>query len=70
MIGTAVGDKVAFVGDAKAFCKFFNRKQVSVKWVDHNVYGQMLAAFVRFDVKAGDTDAGYYVTYTPAVQGA
>lgn len=70
MIGAAAGDKVAFVGDAKAFCKFFNRKQVSVKWVDHNVYGQMLAAFVRFDVKAGDTDAGYYVTYTPAVQGA
>jgi HK97 family phage major capsid protein len=66
MIGTTAGDLVGFVGDAKAFCKFFNRKQVSVKWVDHNVYGQMLAAFVRFDVKAGDTEAGYYLTYTPA----
>lgn len=68
MIGEAAGDMVGFIGDAKAFCRFFNRKQVSVKWVDHNVYGQMLAGFVRFDVKAGDTDAGYYVTYTPATE--
>ncbi|MEI7027150.1 phage major capsid protein [Paenibacillus sp. y28] len=66
MIGTAAGNLVGFIGDAKAFCKFFNRKQVSVKWVDNNVYGQLLAAFVRFDVKAGDTNAGYYLTYTPA----
>lgn len=67
MIGNAAGDLVGFVGDAKAFCKFFNRKQVSVKWVDHNIYGQMLAGFVRFDVQAGDTDAGYYVTFVPEV---
>lgn len=67
MIGDAAGDLVGFVGDAKAFCKFFNRKQVSVKWVDHNIYGQMLAGFVRFDVKAGDTDAGYYITFEPEV---
>ncbi|MNW36748.1 Phage capsid family protein [compost metagenome] len=65
MIGAAAGDLLGFVGDAKAFCKFFNRKQVSVKWVDNNVYGQLLAAFVRFDVVAGDTEAGYYVTYAP-----
>lgn len=63
VIGVAAGDKVGFVGDAKAFCKFFDRKQVSVKWVDHNIYGQMLAGFVRFDVEAADTDAGYYVTF-------
>lgn len=65
MIGSAPGDKVGFIGDAKAFCRFFNRKQVSVKWVDHMVYGQMLAGFVRFDVVAGDTEAGYYVTWDP-----
>lgn len=70
MIGEQAGDKVAFIGDAKAFCKFFNRKQVSVKWVDHTVYGQMLAGFVRFDAKAGDTEAGYYVTYTEQPEGA
>lgn len=68
MIGEAAGDMVGFIGDAKAFCRFFNRKQVSVKWVDHNVYGQMLAGFVRFDVRAGDTEAGYYVTYDPEAE--
>lgn len=63
MIGEQAGDLVAFVGDAKAFCKFFDRKQVTVKWVDHMVYGQMLAGFVRFDVQKGDENAGYYVTF-------
>ncbi|MBD8028152.1 phage major capsid protein [Ureibacillus sp. Re31] len=70
MIGAAAGDKVAFIGDAKAFCKFFDRKQVSVKWVDNNIYGQLLAGFIRFDVEVADTEAGYYVTYTPEVEGA
>src|SRR5690606_13812573 len=52
MIGEAAGDLVGFIGDAKAFCKFFNRKQTYVKWVDHNVYGQMLAGFdnIRCDL--------------------
>ncbi|MER1998892.1 MAG: phage major capsid protein [Lysinibacillus sp.] len=68
VIGTNAGDLVAFVGDAKAFAKFMDRKQVSVKWVDNEVYGQMLAAFVRFDVIKGDEGAGYYVTYTGTEQ--
>ena len=63
IIGTTAGDKVAFIGDAKAFCKFFDRRQVSVKWVDNNIYGQLLAGYVRFDVVKGDAAAGYYVTY-------
>lgn len=69
MIGTLDGDLVGFVGDPKAFATLFNRKQASVKWVDHNVYGQLLAGFVRFDVVATDTEAGFYVTFTeePAV---
>src|SRR5690554_727653 len=65
MIGENAGDLVAFVGDAKAFCKFFDRKQLSVKWIDHQIYGQMLAGFLRFDAIVGDEEAGYYVTYTP-----
>ncbi|KAB2334263.1 phage major capsid protein [Bacillus mesophilum] len=65
MIGAQAGDKVGFIGDAKAFCKFFDRKQVSVKWVDNNIYGQLLAGFVRFDVEVADTAAGYYITFTP-----
>lgn len=65
VIGEASGDLVGFIGDPKAFVALFNRKRASIKWVDHNVYGQLLAGFVRFDVQAVDTDAGYYVTYTP-----
>lgn len=65
MIGTAEGDLVGFVGDPKAFATLFDRKRSSVKWVDNDVYGQLLAGYVRFDVKATDTEAGFYVTYTP-----
>jgi HK97 family phage major capsid protein len=65
IIGTKAGDLVGFVGDAKEFCTLFNRKQASVKWIDNDIYGQLLAGFVRFDVKAVDTKAGYYITFTP-----
>lgn len=67
MIGEEDGNLVGFIGDPKAFCTLFDRKRASVKWVDNNVYGQLLAGFVRFDVEATDTDAGFYVTYTPEV---
>lgn len=65
MIGESEGDLVGFVGDPKAFMTLFDRKRASIKWVDHNVYGQLLAGFVRFDAKATDTDAGFYITFTP-----
>ena len=65
VIGNAKGDLVGFVGDAKEFCTLFNRKQASVKWTDNDIYGQLLAGFVRFDVKKVDDQAGYYITYTP-----
>ncbi|WP_270578001.1 phage major capsid protein [Caldibacillus thermoamylovorans] len=68
MIGAAEGDLVGFVGDPKAFCTLFDRKRASVKWVDNDIYGQLLAGFVRFDVVATDTEAGYYVTFTPDTQ--
>lgn len=65
VIGTADGDLVGFFGDAYEFITLFDRKQASVKWVDNNIYGQLLAGFVRFDVKSVDDAAGYYVTFTP-----
>lgn len=68
MIGAKTGDLVGFIGDAKAFCTLFDRKRNSVKWVDNDIYGQLLAGFTRFDTKAVDTDAGYYVTYTEFVE--
>lgn len=68
VIGTAAGDLVGFIGDPKAFCTLFDRKRASVKWVDNDVYGQLLAGFVRFDVEKVDDDAGFYVTYTSEVE--
>lgn len=70
VIGTNEGDLVGFFGDAYEFITLFDRKQASVKWTDNNIYGQLLAGFVRFDVKAVDNAAGYYVTFTPEVAGA
>ena|SRR5690554_2655142 len=69
VIGTAEGDLVGFIGDPKEFLTLFDRKRASVKWVDNDIYGQLLAGFVRFDTEVTDTDAGFYVTYTaePAV---
>jgi HK97 family phage major capsid protein len=70
VIAAAPGELKGFIGDPKAFATLFDRKRVSVKWVDNDVYGQLLAGFVRFDVEKTDTAAGFYITYTPAVEGA
>nr|DAO61157.1 MAG TPA: major capsid protein [Caudoviricetes sp.] len=65
VIGKKAGDKVAFVGDPSLFVKYFDRQQASVRWVDNEVYGQLLAGFVRFDVEVADKAAGFYVTLGP-----
>ncbi|MDT6277988.1 phage major capsid protein [Enterococcus faecium] len=65
VIGKTAGDKVAFVGDPSLFVKYFDRQQASVRWVDNDVYGQLLAGFIRFDVEVADTAAGFYVTLGP-----
>ena len=70
IIGSKAGDLVGFLGDPKAFMSYFDRKQVSVAWVDNQIYGKLLAGVVRYDVKATDTDAGFYITYTKAPAGA
>ena len=70
MIGSADGDLVGFIGDPKASVTLFDRKRASVKWVDNDVYGQLLAGFVRFDVEKTDAEAGFYVTFTNEVAGA
>lgn len=67
VIGTTAGDLVGFIGEPKAFTTLFDRKQATVKWVDNDIYGQLLAGFIRFDVGVADEDAGFYITYTPEV---
>lgn len=68
MIGTAEGDLKGFVGDAKAFAKFFDRKRVSVEWIDNQIYGKLLAGIIRYDVEKADEDAGFYITWIPAAE--
>jgi len=67
VIGTLAADLKGFVGDAKEFATLFDRQQASVKWIDNNIYGQLLADFVRFDTRKVDAAAGVYITYTAAV---
>ncbi|ENJ7038738.1 phage major capsid protein [Staphylococcus pseudintermedius] len=45
------GDKKAFIGDLNYAVFFADRKQASVKWIENEIYGQILAAYMRFDVK-------------------
>lgn len=61
------GSLVGFYGDPRAFATLFDRKAASVRWVDNDIYGQLLASFVRFDAKKVDSDAGFFFTYTAAV---
>lgn len=61
----AAGEAHAFIGDLARAVLYANRKDIQVRWVDDNIYGQYLQAVVRFDTKTADTKAGYFVTYTP-----
>lgn len=60
----AKGDKKAFIGDLKYAVFFADRKQATVKWIDNEIYGELLAAYMRFDVKKGVEEAGRFLTYT------
>ena len=63
LFGSA-GEAHAFIGDLARGVLFANRKDIQVRWVDDNIYGQYLQAVVRFDVKAADKKAGYFVTHS------
>lgn len=65
MLG-ADGDMKAFIGDPKAFVTLFDRVATTAKWVNNDIYGEVLAVFTRFDVKKTDAAAGKFVTYTDA----
>lgn len=61
------GEMKFFIGDVTEFLKEFDRAQVSVKWVNNDIYGQLLGLFIRLDVKKVDEAAGFFGTYTDAV---
>lgn len=66
MLG-AEGEMKAFIGDPKAFVTLFDRTATTAKWVNNDIYGEVLALFTRFDTKKTDAAAGKFVTYTDAV---
>lgn len=61
------GEMKAFIGDPKAFVTLFDRTATTAKWVNNDIYGEVLALFTRFDTKKTDEAAGKFVTYTDAV---
>lgn len=58
----AAGEAHAFIGNLARAVLYANRKDIQVRWVDNDIYGQYLQAVTRFDVKAADKNAGYFVT--------
>ena len=70
LAGTAPNKKVAFLGDPAGFTSFFDRNEMAVRWQEHQHYGEILAAAMRFDVKTVDAAAGKFLTLdTTAVVG-
>ncbi|MDN6852695.1 MAG: phage major capsid protein [Tetragenococcus koreensis] len=59
----ANGDAVAFIGDVKRAVLFADRTDVSVQWIENEIYGKYLMGAFRFDVKQADQNAGYFVTF-------
>ncbi|MCF1614632.1 phage major capsid protein [Tetragenococcus koreensis] len=57
------GDALAFIGDVKRAVLFADRTDVSVQWIENEIYGKYLMGAFRFDVKQADQNAGYFVTF-------
>jgi len=57
------GDALAFIGDVRRGVLFADRTDVSVQWIENEIYGKYLMGAFRFDVKQADQNAGYFVTF-------
>lgn len=62
LAGEGPNKKVAFLGDPAGFTSFFDRNEMAVRWQEHQHYGEILAAAMRFDVKTVDAAAGKFLT--------
>lgn len=67
LAGEAPNKKVAFLGDPAGFTSFFDRNEMAVRWQEHQHYGEILAAAMRFDVKTVDAAAGKFLTLDTTV---
>ncbi|MBU6132153.1 phage major capsid protein [Staphylococcus xylosus] len=62
------GDPKAFIGDIKRGVFFADRTDVSVQWIENQIYGKYLMGAFRFDVKQADENAGFFVSFEDAAQ--
>ncbi|MDW4283486.1 phage major capsid protein [Staphylococcus saprophyticus] len=62
----ANGDAKAFIGDIKRGVFFADRTDVSVQWIENQIYGKYLMGAFRFDVKQADENAGFFVSFEDA----
>ena len=60
------GDALAFIGDVKRGVLFADRTDMSVQWIENEIYGKYLMGAFRFDVKQADKNAGFFVTFEDA----
>lgn len=58
------GEAHAFVGDVSQAVMFADRAQASVRWVQNDIYGEILAISQRVDVVKANDEAGFFVTYS------
>lgn len=58
---TDANDALVFIGDLYEAITLFKRTEMTVRWQDHQLYGEMLAGAIRFDVEAVNTEAGKMV---------
>ncbi|ALN76063.1 phage major capsid protein [Staphylococcus agnetis] len=57
------GEANAFIGDIKRGILFADRTDVSVQWIENEIYGKYLMGAFRFDVKKADPNAGFFVKF-------
>lgn len=57
------GDALAFIGDVKRGVLFADRTDISVQWIENEIYGKYLMGAFRFDVKQADKNAGFFVIF-------
>ena len=59
----AKGEAKAFIGDIKHAILFADRAQASARWINNDIYGQLLGIAQRFDVVKAVEEAGFFVSY-------
>src|SRR5699024_9705479 len=58
------GEAHAFIGDVSQAIMTADRAQASVRWVQNDIYGEILAISQRVDVVKANDEAGFFVTYS------